>query len=643
MRFPKSLLASALLVTLVGGCTDVPDDSEVFQPKGVMSGTVNYIGPLPCSENGHIRGNAVLTLFNVNALPPPAGLGLSAHRIAVVPGDVLFAGVAYKIPSNPDGTLACPDPGSTVEVSAAWEVGPVDPGRYQVRGWFDWDGDWHAAFKFANMVTKGDIGGGAIANLAAALTGKEAVRYTEIEVGIKQDDGKTYRIPENGWVTSNVSPVLAAPITTNRPYFHISQLRRGGDANGIPEPIQNPSDDDIMMPADYQLHNAAISSVHDSLYWLMFQAGLPAAEVGNAMAPPFFFRLEDPPAIFLQRYDANKDGVIDALDHITGTTFPVVALGPIISLTKLDVANDTKKMWRMTQDKPRVLTSLVVTPPSMPTLMSLMSITCPDDFPTCVKGQCCKNNTDKDCKPDSQCFDVPVPTDAVKAYIRPSGVCVEDATDRFSKTVIVTPHEFDQQDDPTTTDKDESNKVISDPDATIKDIAEQLSRDISGVVLSFGCLPPGKFALNVIYPSTGQAWTTPNESGICMPGEAPGGGTCGSRAKLESQFRTLDIGPASDPSYCNGQRLPMDAPDPIRDYCLTPAEHEQYMNGTLWGGEPAPLCDPSGCPGENTECQLRACTSGVCGTYFMSDITPCTVDGNPGKCDGAGACVAVEP
>lgn len=635
MRFPKSLLASALLVTLVGGCTDVPDDTDIWEPKGVMSGTVNYIGPLPCSENGHIRGNAVLTLFNVNALPPPAGLGLSAHRIAVVPGDVLFAGVAHKIPSNPDGSLRCPEVASTVEVSAAWEVGPVDPGLYQVRGWFDYDGDWHAAFKFANMVSKGDIGGGAISNIPEALAGGP-VKYTEIEVGIKQDDGKTYRIPESGWVTSNVSPVLAAPIPTNRPYFHISEMRVGGDANGVPEPIPNPSDAQITMPADYRLFNSDTFSVHDSLYWLRFQAGLPGGEVGDAMAPPFFFRLEDPPAIFAQRYDANKDGVINALDHITGTTLPVVALGPIISLTKLDVAKDTKKLWRLTQDKPRVLTSLVVTTPSMASLVSLLGATCTDAaFSTCVAGKCCDDDKGTNCKETSECYDVPVPVASLKAYIRPSGVCVQDATDPSSKTVIVTPHIKDLQDPP--------HAVIGDEEATRKDIAEQLSRDISGVDLAYGCLPPGKFALNVIYPSTGQAWTLPNESGICMPGEAPGDGTCGSRVKLESQFRTLDIGPASDPGYCNGQRLPMDAPDPIRDYCLTPAEHEQYMNGTLWGGEPAPLCDPSGCPGENTECQLRACTSDVCGMYFMRETTPCTVDSKPGECDGAGACIEVTP
>lgn len=546
MRFPKSLLASALLVTLAAGCTDVPEDTEVWEPKGVMKGTVSYMGPLPCSENGHVVGNAVLTLFNVNALPPPTGLGLSAHRIAVVPGDVLFAGVAHMIPTNPDGSRACLTNPPMVQVSASWEVGPVDPGAYQVRGWFDYDGDWHAAFKFANMITKGDVGGGAIANITEALAGGN-VEYTVIEVGIEGEDG-LYRIPENGFVASNVSPILASVIPTNRPYFYVSEMRRGEDDSGIPEPIPNPTDEDIKMPADFRIRNASIGAVQDSLYWFRLQSGLPEEERGPAMASPFFFRLGDP--IILMRYDANKDGVIDEKDHVSGSTVP--ALGPLVSMTKLDVANDEKKLWRTTQDKPRVLTSLVVAPPDLELLAGLFAYA---------------NMTEPEFVP------------SIKAFARPSAVCIEDAANPNSKTIIVTPHLEDLSGTP----------AISDETATKVDIADQLSRSRDTVELVYGCLPPGRFAINVIYPATGQAWTLPNESGICMPGEKASGGMCGERAKLESQFRTFEIGPADDPAFCQAQRKPLGKYDAIRDYCLTPEERERYIDGTLWGGDPNPL------------------------------------------------------
>lgn len=578
MRLRKSSLVSASLVTLLGACTDVPNDAELLPPKGVMMGTVTYVGPMPCSQNGEVVGNAILTLFNESALPPPAGLGLSAHRIAVVPGEVLFAGVAHRIPINANGERLCPEPGTTVHVSAPFEVGPIEPGVYQLRGWYDWDGDWHAAFKFANMVTKGDIAGGAIANLTEALAG-HPVRYERIEIGVKGEDG-IYRIPELGYIVRNVSPVLAAPITTNRPYFHVSKIRKGRDAQGVPDPLENPSGDDLVMPADYRLFDASVLSVHDSLPRLGLRAGLPDAETSAATRDPFFFHLEDP--LFLQRYDANNDGKVDAEDHISGTVFPVTALGPIVSLTKIDRENDPTNLWRATQNIPRVLTSLVVTPTTMPNLMGLMNVVCSgESFPVCVDGKCCEDITGGTCDDASECYDHPVAATEFNAYLRPSAVCIEDPSNPSSKTVIVTPHEFDQQQKP--------NRVIADEESTKNDIARQLNRDVANVEIAYGCLPPGKFALNVIYPSTGQAWTVPNESGICMPGEAPGDGTCGKRARLPSQFRTFDIGPAQDPGYCQGQRQPLTGRDPIRDHCLTAKEKAMYIEGTLWGGPPNPL------------------------------------------------------
>lgn len=550
MRFSKSLLASALLVTMAVGCEDVPNDEEVWPPKGVMKGTVTYLGPLPCSENGHVVGDAVITIWNVNLLPPPAGLGLSSHRVAVVPGDVLFAGVAHKIPTDPNGLRACPPAGTPpVQVSASWEVGPVDPGLYETRAWFDYDGDWHAAFKFANMISKGDIGGGSVDNITEALAGQPA-RYTKFEIGIRGADGQ-YRIPENGFVRDNVTILLALPIPTNRPYFHISSMRRGGDENGAPEPIPFPSDQDVVMPADYRLYNSDTGPVSNSLYYLDFAAGLPDPEVEPAKARPFFFRLDQPqtaPSLFVQRYDANKNGVIDPLDRVTGSENPLgtlVSLGPIISLTKLDVENDRQKLWRTTQNKPRVLSSLVVTPGDMATILGLI---------------------------ENTSFDSPVPVSAIRGWVRPSAVCIEDASNANSRTLIVTPHQKDRLDE---------HPVIGNEPATIQDIAAQLSRDPASTEIVYACLPPGTFAINVIYPSTGQAWTLPNESGICMPGEAPGNGTCGDRVKLESQFRTLKIGPAADPNYCNGLR---DTPagQTFRQYCLTPSEQKRFDDGTLW-------------------------------------------------------------
>jgi len=96
-------------------------------------------------------------------------------------------------------------------------------------------------------------------------------------------------------------------------------------------------------------------------------------------------------------------------------------------------------------------------------------------------------------------------------------------------------------------------------------------------------------------------WTLPNESGICMPGEAPGEvngmPTCGQREKLSSQFLYVRFGEAKDPAYCNSVRprpvagQEAEFEDPYRDSCLTPAERQMYLDGTLWGGPPDPIPD----------------------------------------------------
>jgi hypothetical protein len=515
-----------------------------------MQGVVNYVGPLPCSRDGHIVGAAVMTIFNERLLPPPTGLGLSSHRIAVVPGDVLFAGVADQIPFNANGDLACPPPGHTVTVAASWEVGPIDPGRYQVRGLYDWDGDFSAAFKMANMPTAGDVGGGALDNVTGALAG-EAPKYTLIQVGNGPDGDGKYTIPENGIVVSNITVLLGLVIPTNRPYFHVSLLQRGKDASGT-RPDPEPYPERISLAADLHLFSSNSAMIHESLPTLTLAAGLPENEVAAGAAPPFYMHLdyvEDAfGPLFVQSYDANRDGAIDGKDHITGSSL-VPAFGPIVSLTKMDREHDVNNLWRSTQDKPRVLSSLIIGPPTANSLLEVVGYGLhlePDWVP------------------------------AIKAFLRPSAVCIENAADPNSKTVIVTPYEFDQSDPP--------NQIIN-AEATRQDIAEQLARNFDNTEIAYACLPPGIYAMNVIVPATGQAWTLPNESGNCMPGEertnGPDGPMCGARRKLESQFRYVEFGAADDPAYCNGLREHAYG-QLIRQYCLTPSEQQKFDDGTLW-------------------------------------------------------------
>src|SRR3954469_14024949 len=109
-RFP----ASAVLVLLaIAACTDVPVDDErndkrLFPARGVIRGTVTYVGPRPCSRDGHIVGNAVVLVFDRRNPPPPVGIAQNAVNFVAVPGDVLFANEPRTISKE----LFCP-PGST--------------------------------------------------------------------------------------------------------------------------------------------------------------------------------------------------------------------------------------------------------------------------------------------------------------------------------------------------------------------------------------------------------------------------------------------------------------------------------------------------------------------------------------------------
>ena len=93
------------------------------------------------------------------------------------------------------------------------------------------------------------------------------------------------------------------------------------------------------------------------------------------------------------------------------------------------------------------------------------------------------------------------------ALVRPSVICFDPrAIDRGG--VLVTPYFKGTSPDPS----DPPDKPLLDP-AALRKAQGRLLRDIK-----LGCLPAGKYGINVVYP-TGQAWTVPNELGGCAAAE----------------------------------------------------------------------------------------------------------------------------
>ena len=533
-----------------GACSD-PPIRNVIQPLGVMRGQFLYTGPPPCTENGRVVGAAVILVFDVRQLPPPEGLASRSYRVKVIPGDELFAQAAKNLVYNADGSRACAAPTAAgIFASAPWDLSPFEAGNYQIRAFYDLDGDFQPAFRFSNLPTKGDITGGTIGNITEALAGKPPV-FTTITVG-EPDPSGALAIPDLGTLVDNLTVAVALPAVFQRPYFHIGRGYAGSktkiDGDGLEFTLTGGEADPqrFTMPADFHLVTAVATNVLPYLYVMDLQAGLPSAERDLGAASPFFMHVDNPATKPLPtlRWDSNRDGIVgNTPDRVVGSDSNAPSLAPIISLQKLDPTDPIRR----TPQTPRILNSAIT---FETTLFELLT-------------------TRTDVGP-------PVYRDNVLAAIRPTAVCVPDAADQNGTTVIVTP--FAKASGDTTED------IIPKPELLKSDVAALLGRTPTKFEIIYACLPPGDFSVNIINIG-GQAWTLPNESGVCMPGEANlGDGRCGKRARLPSQSANFTFGPADNPAACvtGFKALPPAQQTSYRSNCLRPDEQKKLDDGTLW-------------------------------------------------------------
>jgi hypothetical protein len=484
------------------------EDPDVFVPQqqfggpaGVIEGSVTYSGPRPCTEGGHILGSAILLGFDVRLLPPPEGLGTTATSLAVVTGDTLFSGVRGLLTFDPAGKRVCPDAkAASVTVSASFSLAPLPGAVYEVRGFYDRDGDFDPSFKISNLPSAGDVGGGAIQNAADVLLGA-APKYRTIGVGAQQPDG-TWKIPETGFRVSGVAVTLGLPLPLERPVFYGKTI---ADPTG-----KNTDPTKVTMPSDYQLETFSAgnpTATEKSFMRWTLGAGVPDVEVDQAVASPFYLPVKDPtPSFLFTRQDVNGDGVLDAKDHVPDSA-QVPSLFPLSIFSKLEPGSAL-----VSQDAPVVvLQGLTIYKSLLSTALS---------------------------SPDLQ-----DPQPEVTVGLRPAVLCL-DPNDAAKPGILLSTHETDTK----------NNKLIADPDEVKAALSAQFGRPIE---IQFGCLPEGDYAANLIY-GTGQAWTVPNEAGVCQPGEASknGGAVCGSRPRLASQAAVLTIGPPGDPAYCKAHPTP---------------------------------------------------------------------------------------
>ncbi|KYF60315.1 hypothetical protein BE04_42345 [Sorangium cellulosum] len=488
------LLLGALLAALPG-CEDadvfipLPDQSG---PAGVLDGTVTYSGPRPCTKDGRVVGAAIVLGFDTRLLPPPEGLGTSAASLDVIPGDELFGGLGAALDLTNDGALRCPAPDDPpVTVSATWRLSPLPAGTYQVRGFYDHDGDFDPIFSIANLPTRGDVAGGAIEN-AAEVLGGAAPRYREIALAAP--------IPATGARVSGIAVTLGLPLPLERPIFHVAEVL--APPAGVEE-----GPGEVVMASDFQLETFSPgdpAGTEASLLRLRLAAGVPDEEIASAAKPPISLPVggEPAPTLTYARQDVNGDGAIDGDDHVPDSAL-LPALFPVAVFAKQS-ADDPL----VSQAAPAVL---------------LQGLTIYDDLlTTATLGA----------EPLDE------PRDSALVGVRPAALCMRP-TEPERGGVLVISHAKDK----------EGNDIIAEQD--MPEVEEALARQFGRPIeIVYGCLPEGRYALNLIY-GTGQAWTVPNEAGVCAPSEAaPSPDVCGARPRLASQDMVLRIGPPDDPAYC---------------------------------------------------------------------------------------------
>lgn len=525
----RSIRLLPALALLAGACADPPvflPNGQSGSPAGALEGTVAYSGPLPCTGNGRILGAAVLEVFNVRFLPPPEGLGSTAQSLAVVPGETLFAGVRGRLTFNPDGSRWCPDPGAApVTVSKSWSAAPLDGGVYQVRGFYDTDENFNPAISLYKVPTKGDVGGGAIDNAAEVLLGA-APKYREIALGDAQGDG-TYKIPDEGSLIGGVTVTLALPLPLQPPIFHAKEVTYSTkvckDGNVVDATPGSTDPNAVSMPSDYTLPVFAPTDpagTQDSLIRVGFGAGVAADEVDTAAGMPFNLPVKDPaPTFTFSWQDVNGDGVLDLTgDHVPDSIL-IPSLYPASIFNLLDGAKDT------------------ILPQASPVVI-MQGLTMYKDLVQTAFAPPTLN------APDTK----------VVVGLRPAVLCL-DPEDFNSPALLVLTHKTDCGNQPVLTSEAQTKAALK----------KQFGHEVEVVE---ACLPQGAYAANLIY-GTGQAWTLPNEAGICQATEpsTDGGKTCGDpasppgpngnpavRPTLPSQRWTLAVGAPTDAAYCAKQR-----------------------------------------------------------------------------------------
>jgi hypothetical protein len=514
--FRRALLFLLLVTIAMTACTDVPlddqrNDKRLFPSRGVIRGTVTYVGPPPCSRAGHIVGNAVVLVFDRRNPPPPNGLATEAVNFVAVPGDVLFA----NAPRSVGDELFCPSETPTVEASAPFAVAPVEGGSYVIAAFYDRRGRFWPTFKFRNLPEAGDLAGGYIdVEDARRNAGNLAYQpiYRPVDVGIRQpapaDEIPSFIIGANGYVADNIPVSIGRVVPFTRPYFHPRHIdpatKKETSAEEIGDPLRSPANtvaDPLAVPIlamTQDVHVLAPPTNPTPQTLAAYQEGFQSLKLVWGVANNELDAATDPRKSFgFQLPALPPNGKGGLLVFARGGSIPenpaVPALWPQVALVKL--ANDPERktdLQSLVVQGTREETLVTGKPPGP--LVVIQGITLFDDsLARTMAG--------------------PVPSapatealrDHLTALVRPAALCFDPRrVDRGG--LLVTPHLTGRSADGSET----GERPLFD--------ASAIEKQASVREIRRGCLPMGRYAISLVYPN-GQAWTVPNESGGCSAQE----------------------------------------------------------------------------------------------------------------------------